>query len=256
MAASNRGKKPRLLDLFSGAGGCARGYQLAGFHVTGVDIEAQPRYAGDHFIQADALEFMHELVSVGPASLQYDAIHASPPCQAHSTIAKQIRKMGWTQNEHPDLVPQTRELLQASGLPYVIENVVGAELVNPIVLCGSSFGLNVRRHRLFELHGFSCMAPPCAHHWQTPRFRSLDSRRHLKSVVEVVGTGSKHDTTGLASVVGVHGNQNYSGERALREWAMQIDWMSPYELTQAIPPAYTEHIGEALMDHLKATVAA
>jgi len=213
--------------------------------VVGVDIRPQPNYPFE-FVQYDALEWVGNPESVHA----FDAIHASPPCQAHSTIAKQIRKLGKTKNEHPDLVPPTRELLQATGLPYVIENVPGAPLTNPIQLCGSSFGLNVQRHRLFALGGFYVLAPPCAHHWQTPRFRSLDSRRHKKRVVEVVGTGNKHDTTGLASIVGVHGNCNYVGERALREWAMDIDWMSPYELTQAIPPAFTEFIGTQLLAHL------
>lgn len=233
-----------MLDLFCGAGGCSVGYERAGFHVVGVDINEQPRYPFT-FHQADALAVLEDVIAGDwPA---FDAIHASPPCQAHSTIAKQIRKLGKTQREHPDLVPQTRELLRATGLPYVIENVVGAPLENPIMLCGSSFGLNVRRHRLFEVN-WPIMALPCAHHWQTPRFQSLDKRRGLKSVVPVYGGGQ---VTGLASVVGVHGHHNYAGERELREWAMDINWMSPYELTQAIPPAYTEYVGEALLAHLQ-----
>jgi len=240
--------KPRLLDLFCGAGGAAVGYHRAGFDVVGVDINPQPNYPFE-FVQADALDppvFWDD----------FDAIHASPPCQAHSTIGKQIRKLGKTENEHPDLVPQTREMLKTSGLPYVIENVMGAPLENPIMLCGSSFGLNVRRHRLFECSGFDIgLVPPCAHHWQKPRFISLDRRRGLKSVVPVHG-GAQPDTRGMASVVGVHGHHNYAGERALREWAMDIDWMSPYELTQAIPPAYTEFIGAQLLAHVRQEAAA
>lgn len=235
--------RPRLLDLFCGAGGAAMGYHRAGFDVVGVDIVPQPNYPFELW-HADALDVLRS------GFPDFDAIHASPPCQAHSTIAKQIRKMGWTENEHVDLVAQTRELLQATGLPYVIENVPGAPLESPFTLCGSSFGLNVRRHRLFETNWDIGMVPPCAHHWQTPRFRSLDSRRNkLVSTVPVHGH-NQLDATHLASVVGVHGNANYAGERALREWAMDIDWMSPYELTQAIPPAYTEFIGAQLMAHL------
>lgn len=181
----------------------------------------------------------------------FDAVHASPPCQAHSTIAKQqrVRRPGEYDERHVDLVAETRELLKATGLPYVIENVRGAPLINPIQLCGSSFGLDVRRHRLFEC-SFPLMAPPCAHYWQTPRFISLDRRRGPKSVVPVHGGGQ------LAGVVGVHGHHNYAGERELREKAMGIDWMTPYELTQAIPPAMTEYIGQALLAHIKAEVAA
>jgi len=231
--------RPRLLDLFCGAGGAAVGYHRAGFDVVGVGIKPQPNYPFE-FVQGDALD--------PPVSWDYfDAIHASPPCQAHSTIGKQIRKLGKTENEHPDLVPQTREMLKTSGLPYVIENVMGAPLENPIMLCGSSFGLNVRRHRLFECSGFDIgLVPPCAHHWQKPRFISLDRRRGLAQL----------DTRGMASVVGVHGHHNYAGERALREWAMDIDWMSPYELTQAIPPAYTEFIGAQLLAHVRQEAAA
>lgn len=234
--------RPRLLDLFCGAGGAAVGYHRAGFNVVGVDIQPQPNYPFE-FHQADAMTFPLD---------GFDAIHASPPCQAYSTIAKQQRKRRPGTYEHPDLVEDTRARLQAAGVPFVIENVLGAPLHNPIMLCGSSFGLDVRRHRLFEC-SFPIMAPPCAHHWQTPRFRSLDRRRGLKSVVPVYGGGQ---ISGLASVVGVHGNLKYAGERALREEAMGIDWMSPYELTQAIPPAYTTHIGGYLMAALDVREAA
>lgn len=228
--------RPRLVDLFCGAGGCAVGYHRAGFDVVGVDIRPQPNYPFE-FHEGDALGYIREHAH------EFDAIHASPPCQAHSTIAKQQRARRPDTYDHPDLVDATRRLLRASGLPYVIENVLGAPLENAVMLCGSSFGLDVRRHRLFEC-SFPMLAPPCAHHWQTPRFRSLDRRRGLKSVVPVYGGGQ---VAGLVSVVGVHGNLNYSGERALREQAMGIDWMSPYELTQAIPPAMTEHVGGYLM---------
>lgn len=221
--------RPRLLDLFCGAGGAAMGYHRAGFEVVGVDIEPQPRYPFE-FVWADAMEF-----PVGG----FDAIHASPPCQAHSSIAKQQRVLRPDAYGHPDLVAATRDRLLAAAVPFVIENVVGAPLINPIQLCGSSFGLDVRRHRLFELHGFFMLAAPCAHYWQTPRFQSLDRR-----------------IAGLASVVGVHGHHNYSGERELREAAMGIDWMNSYELTQAIPPAYCEHIGPHLMAALNVKAAA
>ena len=235
--------KPRLLDLFCGAGGAAMGYHRAGFDVIGVDAVSQPNYPFE-FHQADALTFPLD---------GFDAIHASPPCQHASTIAKQQRVRRPDTYEHPDLVPQTRARLIATGVPYVIENVIGAQLVNAIVLCGSSFGLDLRRHRLFEC-SFPLLAQPCAHHWQTPRFRSLDSRLNrpeLLSTIPVYGTG-RH----LATVVGVHGHHNYAGERELRERAMGVDWMSPYELTQAIPPAYTEHIGHYLMAEINARQAA
>jgi DNA (cytosine-5)-methyltransferase 1 len=145
--------KPRALDLFSGAGGAARGLQLAGFHVTGVDIRPQPRYAGDVFIHGDALE-----VSLDG----YDFIHASPPCQAHTAM-----KTMPDAKEHPDLIPATRSRLVASGLPYVIENVVGAPLISPILLCGTMFDLGckdaeLRRHRLFEC-SFPMLVPQCQH---------------------------------------------------------------------------------------------
>lgn len=214
--------RPLMLDLFSGAGGAAEGYYRAGFDVVGIDMVPQPNYPFT-FIQGDALD-----VSLWPEGIA--VIHASPPCQAHSTQTADKTK-------HVDLIPQTRELLRASGLPYVIENVEGARkhLIDPARLCGSTFGLDVRRHRLFET-SWGYRGLPCDHRWQTPRFRSLAIKQHRAGV--------------LASVVGVHGHLNYPGEFPLRCAAMGIDWMTNTELVQSIPPAYTKHIGDELMRHI------
>jgi DNA (cytosine-5)-methyltransferase 1 len=210
----------RLLDLFCGGGGAAMGYRLAGFEVVGVDLAPQPRYPFE-FIQADAFEVSHLLGS-------FNAVHASPPCQRFTNLAKQ--KSTWP--SHPDLIGPTRRLLQASGLPYVIENVVGAPLLDPVMYCGSSFGLDVRRHRLFECN-VELFPPPCDHGWQLPRFRSLDLQMWKRGK--------------LASVVGVHGSLNYAGELVLRQKAMGINWLGNRALVQAIPPAYTEHIGRQIL---------
>ena len=139
---------PRLLDLFCGAGGAAMGYHRAGFTVVGVDINPQRHYPFE-FHQADALEFD---VS------GFDAIHASPPCQAFTAYKRRPNHVG----DYPDLIWPTRQKLIASGVPYVIENIPKAPLLNPITLCGSSFGLDVRRHRLFESN-VPLLAPPCDH---------------------------------------------------------------------------------------------
>jgi DNA (cytosine-5)-methyltransferase 1 len=236
--------RPRLLDLFCGAGGAAMGYHRSGFDVVGVDIVPQPNYPFE-FIQYDALDAAANLADFGEVfGLRFDAIHASPPCQAHSTIGKQVRGRDKTL-VHSDLVSPTRNLLIATGLPYVIENVPGAPLIRPVTICGSSVGLDVRRHRLFETN-WTLMTPPCAHGWQWPRFRSLDQRRHKARTTVPV-----HGSSQLASVVGVHGHLNYAGEQELRKKAMGIAWMSNYELTQAIPPVYTELIGYQLLAHIK-----
>ena len=206
------------------------GYSRAGFEVVGVDIKPQPHYPFE-FHQADALTYPLD---------GFDAYHASPPCQAFSTIAKQNRAMRPGVYHHPNLIPQTRERLLSTGKPYVIENVKTPELINPIKLTGSAFGLNVKRDRYFESSLFLFSTPQSD--WQQPRFRSLDRRRN--------GT--------LASVVGVHGHINYAGEGEIRANAMGIDWMLDAELTQAIPPAYTEYIGkylmQAIIEKIKGTI--
>lgn len=210
----------RLLDLFSGAGGGAAGYERAGFDVVGVDNRPQPRYPFE-FHQADALTFPFD---------GFDVIHASPPCQHYSTVAGDARQNHGA--SYPDLIEAIRGRLRGWGGPYVIENVINSPLIDPVRLCGSSFGLDLRRHRLFESN-VNLRVPPCDHAWQTPRFQSLDGN--------MVKRGR------LASVVGVHGNCNYAGEFALRCKAMGIDWMTNAELTQAIPPVYTECLGRQLV---------
>lgn len=200
--------RPRLLDLFCGAGGAAMGYHRAGFDVVGVDIKPQPRYPFE-FIQADAF---YALKAWG---YRFNAVHASPPCQAYSWAAKR-----WDV-ERDDLLAPTRSALIQSGMPWVIENVVGAPMGNYVTLCGTMFGLGVIRHRLFESsQSIALLRPPCAH-------------------VGSVGEGD------YVTVAGHGGN----GRAALHLWkdAMGIDWMKREELTQAIPPAYTEYIGRELM---------
>jgi DNA (cytosine-5)-methyltransferase 1 len=217
--------RPLLLDLFCGAGGAAMGYHRAGFDVVGVDIKPQPHYPFE-FIQSDALEYLRWIVAQ-PFPL-VAAIHASPPCQAHTSL-----KGMWNAKEHLDLIPETRELLQASGLPYVIENVPGAPMSALITLCGSSFGLGIpgaqlRRHRLFEPSpGLFLMSPPC---------------QHSGPVIGVYG-GHGRDRRRTVNT------QNFSVEQ--RREAMGIEWMNGTELSQAIPPAYTQFIGEQLIQALE-----
>jgi DNA (cytosine-5)-methyltransferase 1 len=204
--------KPRLLDLFSGAGGAAVGYHRAGFEVVGVDINPQPNYPYE-FHQADALTYPLD---------GFDAIHASPPCQAFTAYRRRGDGVG---DDYPDLIDPVRQRLQATGLPYVIENVAGAPLHNPARLCGSSFGLDVQRHRYFESN-VTLLAPPCDHGWQTPRFPCATNRTNLRRTVEV----------GVWRI-----------PLAVQQQAMGIDWMTLRELSEAIPPAYTECLGAQLL---------
>jgi len=217
--------KPRLLDLFCGAGGAARGYQQAGFYVVGVDIKPQPRYAGDEFHQGDALGMAFYLRG-------FDAIHASPPCQRFSDLAKRNGNAeAW-----PDLIAPIRERLDAWGLPYVIENVEGAPLLAPTVLCGTQFGLRVLRHRLFESNeklddGPTNLVP---HPKKHPLCYTRDKRKaHYGKLNE------------MQDFVSVNGGGNCS-IAAARD-AMGVDWMTKAEINEAIPPAYTRFIGEQLL---------
>jgi DNA (cytosine-5)-methyltransferase 1 len=209
--------RPRLLDLFCGAGGAAMGYHQAGFDVVGVDIRPQPRYPFE-FHQADALEFPLE---------GFDAIHASPPCQGHAGITN----VRGSQADHPKLIAPTRERLQAAGAPYVLENIMEARayLLDPVMLCGSAFGLPLKRHRLFEAT-FPFLSPGCAHGAHAKKYRI---RQHGREI-----------DTAFCYVFG--GGQAGQPVASWRE-AMGIDWMTVDELSQAIPPAYTRFVGEQLL---------
>lgn len=211
--------KPRLLDLFCKAGGCTKGYQRAGFHVTGVDIDPQPRYCGDAFVRADALEY------VARHGHEFDAISASPPCQGYS------RMRHVTGRAYPLMIEDVRKALRATGKPYIIENVEDAPLIDYILLCGTMFGLKTFRHRKFET-SFFMMAPP-----------------HITHTLFGKASGQGRPTTPERQYITVTGN--FSGI-AVGKKAMGIDWMSKHELTQAIPPAYTEYIGRHLMEVLHA----
>jgi DNA (cytosine-5)-methyltransferase 1 len=230
--------KPKALDLFCGAGGASMGLYRAGFDLTGVDIKPQPRYPF-RFIQADALEFPLE---------GYDFIWASPPCQKYSSMTRGR----WKEREHPDLVPAIRSRLNNLDTPFVIENVVGAELIAPFILCGTMFGLQtfegsqLRRHRLFEAPWLA-LTPSCAH--------------NDGSAIGVYGGGQHPDRRRPASI-GVFGNAGgYSKRDDLyhygidaRRQAMGIDWMTSAELSEAIPPAYSEFIGKQAIQFLTSTM--
>lgn len=148
----------RALDLFCGAGGASEGLRRAGFEVVGVDVEPQPEYPF-RFVLADALTFPLEDVRA-----QYDLVWASPRCQAFTAYRRRHNHVRPVENQ----IPATRARLRATGVPYVIENVPGAPLASPVRLCGSMFGLDVRRHRLFET-SFPVEVPSCDHSVWSPR---------------------------------------------------------------------------------------
>ena len=228
--------RPRLLDLFCGAGGCARGYTEAGFDVVGVDIAPQPHYPFD-FIQADALDYLGELLADGwLALLQYQAVHASPPCAAYSKL-----KLAWPGRRWPDLLTATRDLLDQTGLPYAIENVPGSPIRASVMLCGGGLTPSVicrdgktrqlRRHRYFETN-WPLLGHPCHHPYPA---------------LGVYGHGRNNEAS--PDPGGYQGNVRESAE------AMAIEWMTREELRGAIPPAYTEYIGAQLLAHLAAKAA-
>lgn len=212
---------PRLLDLFCGAGGSAVGYHQAGFdEIVGVDINPQPNYPF-MFIQGDAL--------APPVRLQdFDLIHASPPCQAHVPMAANR----WDNPRWPDLIPPTRGLVQASGVPYVIENVVGASksLKHPMMLTGEMFGLVTSRPRLFELGGWFAMSPP--------------KMRRQEKAMAIYGKPDGRRLTNRKDGTDLHAWTSMEAGAG----AMGIDWMTnELEIREAIPPAYTKFIGEQFL---------
>lgn len=223
---SNTPSVPRLLDLFCGAGGAAVGYERAGFEVVGVDVKPQPNYPFA-FRQADALEVLRDVVDgrlIGPFEdggprfwrESFDAIHASPPCQRWLGVPKALGS-----DQYPDLLTPTRELLQATGLPWVIENVPAAPMEG-FVLCGTTFGLPLVRHRRFEV-------------W--PEIGLVPSACHQSSY----GRGTEHDGTYPFA----HG----AWRPAWREHVLPVvwPWMTLEESHDAIPPAYTLFIGRELI---------
>ncbi len=215
--------KPKLLDLFCGAGGATKGYQRAGFYVVGVDIKPQPHYCGDEFHLADALTFPLD---------GYDAYHASPPCQYYS----RLRHLPWLKDKvYWRSVPPTRERLMTTGKPWIMENVEDCwDMPDSIILCGQMFNLPIFRHRRFESSPFLLLQPPHEkhNHVLVPGRAVLSKRRHGF-------TGSYGKYIGGHNVSGKHGQ------------ALGIDWMTGAELAQAIPPAYTEYIGKFLMEVIK-----
>lgn len=221
----------RLLDLFCGAGGAAMGYHRAGFTVTGIDINPQPNYPFE-FWQADATK-----VPLGG----FDAIHASPPCQAF-TAYRRAGNVG----EYPDLVDEIRGRLTRWGGPYAIENVVGAPLNDPVLICGTMFDppMEIQRHRLFEAN-WDLEPPmwPCRHKLNGP-----DRYPGGRSVPRTgVSTGLVRRTVEVGS---------WDIPKAKQDEAMGIDWMTLPELSESIPPAYTEFIGYQLRGHVEDLAAA
>ncbi len=223
------------------------GYHRAGFDVTGVDHAEQPDYPFD-FIQDDAVEFLRTLLKPWRRKelKSFNAIHASPPCQAYTMM----RHLGKTAGDNaPDLVEPIRDLLIRARKPYVIENVIGAPLKDAVMLCGSMFGLAVRRHRLFESNVL-ILTNPCRHKAEWPVAVWGDGRPSRQEA---------RKTRRPIAVYGDHpqqpGDTTYRVNRARTlaegQKAMGIDWMPWKQLTQAIPPAYTEFIGKQLIDRLE-----
>lgn len=244
--------KPRLLDLFCCAGGASTGYHRAGFEVVGVDIAPQPNYPFE-FHQLDATALRQDILNgcwhersdlttlPGRSSTClgiFDAIHASPPCQRFSDLAKR----NGNADDWPDLVDPIRELLVASGLPYVIENVEGAPLLDPVMLCGSMFPeLRVYRHRLFETD-FDLVAPVHERH-REPTFTHDKRKRHYGQPLDLA--------TMRVQVTGGGNAPVWAKRKAMGD----LDWMTGHEVNEAIPPAYTEWIGRQLIEQIEQVAA-
>jgi hypothetical protein len=244
--------KPILIDLYCCAGGATKGYQRAGFYVIGVDRDPQPNYCGDAFVQMDALEFLATLAFWGGFSIEgvqdvrladIAAFHGSPPCQAHTALTKGNRERGW-EDEHVDLIPETRDFFEWFGLPYVIENVQGAPLRRDLTLCGEMFGLAVIRHRYFELGG-----------WSVPQPEHIEHRGRV--------AGMRHGEWFEGPYFAVYGDGGGKGSLEQWEQAMGIDWVKKGDIktrrrtiAEAIPPAYAAFVGTGLMYRLLSKRAA
>lgn len=217
--------RPLVLDLFAGAGGAGMGYYHAGFDVVGVDLHPQKNYPFK-FVQADALDALRDVVEFGPMSDfgRLSAIHASPPCQRYSAMSKCRPELA---EKYPDLVDPVRKLLIQTGLPYVIENVPGAPLHDPVMLCGQMFGQELYRHRLFESN------------------MPLAAPAHPKHVIPASKAG--HWTPGTIMSISGHVSPMWKAREV-----MGIDWCTRDELAESIPPAYTEHLGKQLLEALEA----
>lgn len=225
--------KPLLVDLCCKAGGSSKGYAMAGFEIIGVDKDPQPHYPFK-FIQADVLKL--DLVKFFPDSVIF---HASPPCQLYSRGTIGFRKRGY---EYPDVLTPLRKKLFMIGKPFILENVIGSPLRKDLVLCGEMFSLKVIRHRIFEIHGF-----------HVPKIQHIKHRLSIcKGTAIMVCSGERPGgwfKKGYYSTIAGHGG---GYKNTLADWkeAMQIDWMNKKELSQAIPPAYTEYIGRSIIEQL------
>jgi DNA (cytosine-5)-methyltransferase 1 len=216
--------RPLLIDLFCGAGGAAVGYHRAGFDVIGVDINPQPNYPFE-FHQRDAMDLLREMAYERTTN-GFDVIHASTPCPRYSSITPHNRR-----DDHPDLYEDARQLLRMIGLPWVMENVIGAPYESGVVLCGSMFDMKVRRHRNFE-SSHLLYAPPCRH-------------REQGEVLGVYGDGGGGKSTRPSGGGGTKAHRHQFAE------LMGMPWATPKEIVLAIPPAYTEFIGRQLIDQLE-----
>ena len=220
---SNSTSKPKLLDLFCGAGGAGMGYHRAGFEVVGVDNRPMPRYPFE-FHQADAFEYLAEHYQ------KFDVIHASPPCQRYSRITR----MNNTQENHPDLLQASVDAIVKTGKPYIVENVPGAPMKNYLMLCGTMFRLKVFRHRLFLTNPQILMSPmSCNHNGHSSNGGKNGDQKHPD--------GEYITVTGSVNPI------------AKAKKAMGIDWMNRAELVEAIPPAYTEWIGLQILKVTRGT---
>lgn len=221
--------RPLLMDLFCGAGGAAMGYYRAGFDIIGIDINPQPNYPFE-FHQSDAVDWLR--AAVDSKSICVDVIHASPPCQSYLNLGAVNRALGRSY-EHADLIVVTRDLLEQTGLPYVIENVEGSPLLEPVKVCGTGLWRPLRRHRLFE-SPLPITGIPCQHkRFTEPKYWT--------------GWRPKGEKR-LSTVVQVYGN---AGGTEHWKQAMGIAWMTNKEMCEAIPPDYTEHIGGQLIQALE-----